>query len=427
MVSRRAAGAGVVIAILAVASAAWYRGSLGAPNRPSGAPAPGTVETSRGALDRTIETLRVRASADPGDGDAAVRLADALMRAARVRSDASLALEAERVLRASLNHGEDPSAQQMLAVVYLAQHRFRDALTVAEAALRADSDGPDGAWMAAVAGDALTELGRYDEAFARFDDAAARKPDAGVYARIAYAREIQGDLAGAESLMRMAAEATAAPDVEAQAWVFTQLGLVQLQRGRLADADRSFRRAEFAFPAHPYPLSGRVRLAVAQRRYGDAFALLDTAPETPETVATRGDLLAALGRAAEAEAAYQAAERLEREGWEQEEPQPAALARFLAERDRDIPAAVALAERAAVERDDIHTMDALAWAYFKAGRLDDATAAVTRAMRTGTADARIRCHADAIAAARRSATPPRCSPLDVQRVDAPVLRAGMVN
>jgi tetratricopeptide (TPR) repeat protein len=423
VVGRRAAAAGAIV-VLAGASAAWYRGSSAIPDRSAVPPASQVVDTSRIALDRTIDALRARASADPGDGDAAARLADALMRAARVRLDAGLAIEAERALRATLNHGQDPIAERMLAGVYLAQHRFADALGLAEAALRAE---PDDAWMAAVAGDALTELGRYDEAFTMFDRAAALKPDAGLYARVAYARELQGDLAGAESLMRMAVEATAAQDVEAQAWALTQLGLLQIQRGRLADADRSFRRAEFAFPAHPYPLSGRVRLAIAQRRYGDALTMIEAVPETPEMMATRGDLLAVLDRATEAEVAYAAAERLEREGWEQEEPQPGALARFLAERDRDIPAAVALAERAAAGRDDIHTMDALAWSYFKAGRLDDAAAAMTRAMRTRTADARIRCHAEAITAATRSVAASRCSPLEVQAAPAGVLRAGLSN
>src|SRR5688572_8274978 len=65
------------------------------------------LSTSRGALDDTIERMRRRLAGDPGDGEAAVLLADALMRAARVRSDAALPLEAERVLQAALQHGRD--------------------------------------------------------------------------------------------------------------------------------------------------------------------------------------------------------------------------------------------------------------------------------------------------------------------------------
>ena len=97
---------------------------------------------------------------------------------------------------------------------------------------------------------------------------------------------------------------------------------------------------------------------------------------------------------------YRQAEKLEREGWKDEEPQPAALARLLAERDLEIDEAVALAERAAGQRADIFTMDALALAYFKAGQLSKAARASLEARRTGTADRRILYHAAAIARAR---------------------------
>jgi Tfp pilus assembly protein PilF len=96
---------------------------------------------------------------------------------------------------------------------------------------------------------------------------------------------------------------------------------------------------------------------------------------------------------------YVEGERLEREGWQTEEPQPQALARFLAERNRKIPEAVRLAEEASARRQDVHTLDALAWSYYKAGRLAEARHAIARALRTGTRDARILTHAAAIAAA----------------------------
>ncbi|HEY3219767.1 MAG TPA: hypothetical protein VGJ80_03470 [Gemmatimonadales bacterium] len=45
--------------------------------------------------------------------------------------------------------------------------------------------------------------------------------------------------------------------------------------------------------------------------------------------------------------------------------------------------------QAASSRADIATMDALAWACFQAGRLQEAKAASERARRTGTVDRRI--------------------------------------
>jgi Flp pilus assembly protein TadD len=328
-----------------------------------------------------------------------VQLADALMRAARVKGDASLAIEAEHVLRATLQHSSsDYLARRMLSVVYLSQHRFAEALTEAKTAQKLR---PKDAWNYAIAGDALLELGRYEEAFDSFDQVMEHRPDAGAYARVAYARELQGDLDGALQLMQMSAEATSRQDVEGLAWTHAQIGNLYVLQGRLDDAEREFNHAEFIFPSHPYSMNGRVRLLIARHRYADALDLSRRIPTTPETLATQGDLLARLGHVDDAEKLYREAEQVEREGWKQEQPQPGALARFLAERGRNIPEAIALAERAAAERQDVVTMDALAWSYFKGGRVADAARAIQRATRLGTVDPRIRCHASAIAVSQR--------------------------
>src|SRR5688500_1000953 len=249
-----------VVTFAALGTSLWKPRGAARPHVPVAELARGTrsVLTSRAALHAVIGDMRERVAADPGDGEAAVLLAEALMRAARVEADASLPLEAERVLRATLRHGNDYAARRMLSAVYLSQHRFREAL---ELAVNAQRDQPQDAWNYATAGDALVELGRYDEAFDMFDKAVARRPDAGSYARIAYGKELMGDLEGALRVMAMAAEATAPQDVEGRAWAQTQVGLLSLQLGRLDQADRAFHHAEFLFPEHPYALIGRTRLA----------------------------------------------------------------------------------------------------------------------------------------------------------------------
>lgn len=369
--------------------------------------------TARASLQSLVLEMRRRTASDPGDGEAAVLLADALVRSARVEGDAALALEAERVIRAALGHSPgDYGARRMLGVVLLSQHRFADAHAAAEDARRARPDDP---WNYAVAGDALLELGRYPEAFDAFDALNSRRPDSGGYARAAYARELQGDIGGAIETMQMAVEGTGAHDPEAQAWYLSQLGNLYLLEGRLPDAQRAFDRADFVFPQHPYAHTGRARVLVAGGRYREAHQLLATGHDTPETWAMRGDLAERLGDRGAAASAYREAERLEREGWEQEEPQPAALARLLAERRLKGEEAVVLAERAASLRRDIHTLDALAWAYFQTGRFGEASDAITAALRTGTRDPRIRCHAEAIAVALQHGAAPRaqCDPLDL--------------
>jgi tetratricopeptide (TPR) repeat protein len=114
---------------------------------------------------------------------------------------------------------------------------------------------------------------------------------------------------------------------------------------------------------------------------------------TLDLAARAGDLSRRLGRPDQVERYYVMAEQIGRETSVKSE---AALARFLSERDRKIDDAVRLAEEVARHRDDIFTDDALAWAYFKAGRLADARAASRRMLRTGSRDRRLLYHAAAI-------------------------------
>jgi tetratricopeptide (TPR) repeat protein len=322
------------------------------------------------------------------------------MRLQRVGNDGAAVVRAEGHLRAFLARDPDHyDARRMLAAVLLSQHRFADAIRAAQQAQKLDPDDP---WNYATLGDGLLELGDYDRAFAAFDRMGQIRPGPPSYARTAYAFELKGDLGSALEMMRRAAEGTTPNDPEALAWHSAQVGNLLLQQGRLGDAKREFERAAAVFPDHPYALTGFARLAIAEGDAARALAiymrLLDRTP-TPELAAAVGDLHQSIGAMADAERHYLLAERLEREGWASEEPQPQALARFLAERDRNIPDALRLAEQAATQRRDIFTMDALAWARFKAGRLEAARHAADAALRTGTRDARILYHGAAIYAA----------------------------
>lgn len=392
----------IALTLIVVGGATWRDARSSA--HPVRAPKPQVPATTRADLERTVTEMEARLQNVPTDGDAVVLLANALVRLQRVDSDAAAVVKAEQRLRAFLarvpGHYE---AQRMLGTVLLSQHRFRDAIREAQKARAID---PRDAWNDGVAGDAHLELGEYGEAFAAFDRMSQLRPGPAAYARVAYALELKGDLQGALDTMKMAADGTSAHDAEGQAWHYAQLGNLLLQMGRTGDAKREFERAAFTFPDHPYAMNGFARLKIAEGDFAGALAiysrLLAKTP-TPELAAVAGDLHARLGQRDQAEAHYARAETLEREGWASEEPQPQALARFLAERDRDLSEAVKLAEEAAGKRRDIFTMDALAWSYFKAGRLADARKAADEALRTGSHDARIVYHAAAIRAAQGDA------------------------
>jgi tetratricopeptide (TPR) repeat protein len=358
--------------------------------------APGGTSTSRAALEDTVARMRARIARSPRDTAAAVLLADALIRQTRVAGNAGLAVEAERALQGALSaHPDHYQARRMLAAVYASEHRFRDALAEARRCLTIRTDD---AWVYGVMGDAHLELGEYGQAFDAFDRMTDRRPNAASYARVSYARELQGDLRGALRAMQMATEATSAQDPESLAWHHAQLGHLYLELGQLTDARREFEHADYVFPDHPFAVEGLARVFEAEGDNARALTVLTrllSETPAPSTLAFAGDLLKALGRDEEAERQYRLAEA----AWQSDAPDPPRLARFLAQHGRRLDEAIRLAE--ATDRQDIFTADALAWAYFQTGRLDDARARITVALSTGSRDRLIREHAAAIARASR--------------------------
>jgi tetratricopeptide (TPR) repeat protein len=361
----------------------------------------GESGTSRQELERVTARLEAEVGAHPGNGEAASQLADLLLRRARTESNGGYTALAERVLTGVLDDApSDYLALRMLGAVRLSQHRFRQAIELAE---RASRVRPTDAFNYGVLGDAHLELGEYEQAFQAFDRMVSLRPGAPAYARVAYAGELQGRLGDAIDAMQMALSATSARDAESIAWHHAQLGNLYLQSARWDEAAREFAHAEFSFPGHPYARLGQARLAAAAGKTPAAVAIYrEILAERPTMDAARelAVLLQGSGQAQEAETLFARAEALERESWLSETPQPAGLARILLDRGTRLDEAVALAERAAASRADIFTMDTLAWAYYQTGRLDDAERASRQARRTGSLDRRIVEHAKVIDAAR---------------------------
>ena len=358
---------------------------------------PGAPATSTSGLLQRIDDMEARLRAQPDDTGAAVLLADALLRQARATNDGRPAGRASEVLNAALKeHPGQYDVLRMLGAIYLSQHRFRDALEIAR---RSRDLRPDDAWNYGVMGDAQIELGDYADAFDAVDKMMALRPNAGAYARVAYARELQGDVKGALAAMQMAAKATAPNDPEAQAWYAAQTGELSLKLHKLDDADREFRRAVFLFPNYPLAMIGQGKVRVARGDREGALAIyLAQLKRTPtlDVAARIGDLYATRGDAAQSEHYYQLAEDLAGPGMAQTE---ANLALYLADHDRKTSDAVTIAEAVAAKRHDIFTEDALAWAYYKVGRVKDAYAASQLALRTGTRDEALLARADRIRAA----------------------------
>jgi tetratricopeptide (TPR) repeat protein len=306
---------------------------------------------------------------------------------ARQTFDSSLYARAEEAFReAAALDPADPVAVRGLATVALSRHEFRRALGLAR---RAHALAPELAATHGTIGDALVELGRYDDAFAAFDRYAARKPGFGAYVRVAYAQELLGRPREAEATMRLALAAVPTGR-EPLAWTLTQLGKLRFGTGDVAGAAREYRRALDVLPRYVPAREGLALTEAALGRPRRGIAILAPVAETtplPQTAATLGDLYRLVGdeaAAARQDGLLHVEERLLASRGVRNDLETANLGVDRGVRLRE--SLVAL-RRVHAERPSIDADDSLGWALTRNGRCAEGLRYAKRALRLGTRDA----------------------------------------
>ncbi len=298
---------GIGLGAAAVAAAALALGGLagGSGSSPGAAappPAAAALLPGAGAADTagTVASLERRVEARPDDQRSLALLGLAYAQRLRETGDAGFLARASRALaRAHDLAPRDPVALTGLASLAATRHQFGLAERLARraAALEPGSAGPFG-----ILGDALVETGRLRAGFAAFDRMADLEPSLASYARVAYARELLGDVAGARAALRLAVEAGAAVPEHA-AWSLVQLGNLEFGAGRLAAASRIYRDALRRLPGYAYAGAGLARVEAANGRLAAAIvrlqAVVDRVP-LPEFAARLANLYDAAGRRGEA-------------------------------------------------------------------------------------------------------------------------------
>src|SRR5919198_4219080 len=173
------------------------------------------------SLSEVIAGLQERLRALPTDWQSYANLGLAYVQQARVTADPSYYPKAQGVLARSLSlHGSDNvAALTGMAALAAARHDFSGALSWAK---QAETANPDNADVQAILGDSLVELGRYDQAFHTFQRMMDLRPELSTYARVSYAWELRGSLAGALQAMDLALHAAATPTDAA--WASNQIG-----------------------------------------------------------------------------------------------------------------------------------------------------------------------------------------------------------
>jgi tetratricopeptide (TPR) repeat protein len=361
-------------------------------SQPVGSAASGVVAehaltgAAGGITASTVARLEDHVRLVPRDASALTQLGFAYQLRWRETADASYLPRSEVALRKAIRFGtEDADAVLGLGSLDLIRHEFRHALSYGERARRLL---PGSARPYGVIGDALVELGRYQAAFAAFDRMISIKPSLASYARVAYARELTGDRAGAASAMRLALEASGG-EPEPTAWALVELSKLQLSLGRVGVAEREARSALEVFPGYP---NARIQLAHVDADRGrfaaaveDARRAADAVP-TAQAVSLLADLLERTGRKAEARrqrATVGVVERLLRASGVRVDLESAV---HRADSRIGPLQTVELARKARAARPSIYGDDALAWALARAGRCDEALPLAARALRLGTRD-----------------------------------------
>jgi tetratricopeptide (TPR) repeat protein len=218
------------------------------------------------------------------------------------------------------------------------------------------------------------------------------KPDLASYARVSYARELQGDLAAAMSAMDLALSAAGTP--EDRAFASSQLGDLAFNDGDVERAKAFYQEAVGFAPEYVPPQAGLARVAWARGDVDAAiqqFRVIVQKFPSPEYVIALGDLYAVAGRSDRADEEYATVRVEERLFAAAGVDVDLELALFDA--DHGDPArAVDEAQAEWNRRHSIHVADALGWALFKSGRADEAVEYAEFAGKLGTRNALFAFH-----------------------------------
>jgi tetratricopeptide (TPR) repeat protein len=355
---------------------------------------PGPGQDLAAAITRTQERLRTL----PRDWATWAELGSAYVQQARITGDPSYYAKAEGALKQSLKVQPTGNAlaEAGLGALAAARHDFPAALRHGQAATKID------AYLASahgVVGDALIELGRYDEAWAAIQRMVDARPDTASYTRASYAWELRGDTERARAALEQAL--AVAPTPADAGYALFYLGELAFNAGDLKTAaaryEEGSRRAADYVPLQ----AGRAKVLAAQGKRTEAVAAYRTlVARLPLStyVAELGDLLAAGGDKAGAEQQYALVraeqQLLARSGVSTD----LELALFNADHG-DAAAALAGARKAYVTRKSVHAADALAWALHVNGKNAEALPLARQAVRLGSRNAQFYYHLGTIEAA----------------------------
>ncbi|HMV63506.1 MAG TPA: hypothetical protein PKE01_09220 [Rhodocyclaceae bacterium] len=232
----------------------------------------GPLRSARGLAIALALVLPVATDAAPLDDK--IALATRALDATRGSADPARYAAADKALaELSASAPDAPHVKVLRAWQQMARHRFQEALVLTDAALNAIPADP---LALALQADALTELGRYDEAVEAVQTLLDRSPAVVGFPRAAQLRFIRGDLEGAAELTARALS-RAEPGSRNARWLTRELARFEVLTGNVQgalsrlDAASVLEPEDHAARAHVLLIAGQTEAArMAWQRAFDA-------------------------------------------------------------------------------------------------------------------------------------------------------------
>jgi tetratricopeptide (TPR) repeat protein len=360
--------------------------------------------------DNVIRFFQWKISQDPDDYFNYDRLGVAYIRKARETGDVSYYNLASKALEKSLDlqstHPEASPATKHLATVYYAEHRFVESLALAQKAIELN---PRDSTPYALIGDARSEMGEYEKAWAAYRHLENSEGEQSVDSGLEYLEQtresaeslLTGDTAGAIDHMRRAVEIAVESGManESIAWSRFTLGEEYFRCGDLANAKAAYTDALKSYPDYHRALAGLAKVSAAEGHLGAAIELYKKAISViplPGYAAALGDVYAKAGNPLEAKKQYDLVEYIGRVNNFNQIVYNRELSAFYADHDLHLEKALELARKEFEVRHDIYSWDALAWALYKNSQPEQAAEAIRQALQLETKDPLLMFHAGMI-------------------------------
>ena len=281
-------------------------------------------------------------------------------------------------------------AQLMLGHVFHQLHRFERSERIARALVV-----QRGLWADyALLGDVLMEQGQLLEAEKAYQAMVDQRPGPQAYMRAANMRWLKGDLSGSRELMRMVVGGLGENNREGAAWAWVRLADYTRQAKQFVLAESYLERALLLQPDYPPALLLRGEILMSREHYTEAIAMLARAVESNPLPLYQWSYIEALMQVGDEPRALQIKDSLMQHGASLDRR---SFALYLAVQKQHAPRALILARQELELRQDVFTLDTMAWALYANGEISRAWYFANQAIAEGTQDARLFYHAAVIA------------------------------